>query len=118
MWWNWDKIVKIQKQLIRCIFIPTLLSLLPLFALAQTLPEMASIPRYINSNFNILKNPLSIQYVSLLCSRLNINCDETAGQKIFYWHLHLIPKRKGDVVNPRGDGRNIMAENIFYADKI
>ena len=31
-----------------------------------------------------------------------MNCGEVAGQTIFHCHVHLIPRRKGDVENPRG----------------
>ena len=41
---------------------------------------------------------------------LNIgwNCGEVAGQTVFHAHVHLIPRRKGDVENPRGGVRHLM----------
>lgn len=39
---------------------------------------------------------------------IGINCDEDAGQSIFHCHIHLIPRRKGDVESPRGGVRHII----------
>ncbi len=48
---------------------------------------------------------------------IGMNCGETAGQTIFHCHVHLIPRRKGDVENPRGGVRHIIAGKGFYEDK-
>jgi ATP adenylyltransferase len=37
---------------------------------------------------------------------LGMNCGGDAGQTIFHCHVHLIPRRPGDVENPRGGVRN------------
>ena len=36
------------------------------------------------------------------------NCGEVAGQTVFHAHVHLIPRRQGDVENPRGGIRHLM----------
>jgi ATP adenylyltransferase len=36
-----------------------------------------------------------------------------AGQTIFHCHIHIIPRRKGDVVNPTGGIRNIIPEGGY-----
>ena len=36
------------------------------------------------------------------------NCGEVAGQTVFHAHVHLIPRREGDVENPRGGVRHII----------
>jgi len=36
------------------------------------------------------------------------NCGASAGQTIFHAHLHLIPRRDGDVKNPRGGVRGVI----------
>jgi diadenosine tetraphosphate (Ap4A) HIT family hydrolase/5-methylcytosine-specific restriction endonuclease McrA len=48
---------------------------------------------------------------------IGMNCGETAGQTIFHCHVHLIPRRKGDVENPRGGVRHIISGKGFYEDK-
>ena len=45
---------------------------------------------------------------------IGMNCGETAGQTIFHCHVHLIPRRKGDVENPRGGVRHIITGKGFY----
>ncbi len=39
---------------------------------------------------------------------IGMNCGEVAGQTIFHCHIHLIPRRKGDVKEPRGGVRNVI----------
>ena len=39
---------------------------------------------------------------------LGINDGEAAGQTIFHAHVHLIPRRKGDVEIPRGGVRHVI----------
>jgi len=39
---------------------------------------------------------------------IGMNCGEVAGQSIFHCHIHLIPRRRGDVENPRGGVRHVI----------
>lgn len=39
---------------------------------------------------------------------IGINAGEVAGQTIFHCHMHLIPRRKGDVESPRGGVRHLI----------
>lgn len=39
---------------------------------------------------------------------IGINCGEDAGQTIFHAHVHLIPRRPGDVESPRGGVRAVI----------
>jgi ATP adenylyltransferase len=45
---------------------------------------------------------------------VGINSGSVAGQTIFHCHIHLIPRRRGDVANPRGGIRNIIAGKGSY----
>ena len=39
---------------------------------------------------------------------IGVNVGSVAGQTIFHCHFHLIPRRTGDVENPRGGVRHII----------
>ena len=39
---------------------------------------------------------------------VGINSGEYAGQTVFHMHIHLIPRYKNDVKNPRGGVRNVI----------
>jgi len=39
---------------------------------------------------------------------IGVNAGAVAGQTIFHCHFHLIPRRSGDVENPRGGVRHII----------
>jgi len=45
---------------------------------------------------------------------IGMNAGEVAGQTVFHCHIHLIPRRKGDVENPRGGVRHIIPGKGFY----
>lgn len=45
---------------------------------------------------------------------VGMNAGEDAGQTIFHCHIHLIPRRKGDVENPRGGVRHTIPGKGFY----
>ncbi len=45
---------------------------------------------------------------------VGINSGASAGQTIFHCHIHLIPRRDGDVENPRGGVRGVIAEKQAY----
>lgn len=45
---------------------------------------------------------------------IGINCGEVAGQTIFHVHVHLIPRFKGDMDDPRGGVRGVIPEKRIY----
>jgi ATP adenylyltransferase len=49
---------------------------------------------------------------------VGMNCGEIAGQSIWHCHVHLIPRRKGDVKNPRGGVRNIISGKGDYSGNL
>ena len=45
---------------------------------------------------------------------IGMNCGETAGQTIMHCHVHLIPRRRGDVEQPRGGVRGVIPAKQGY----
>ena len=48
---------------------------------------------------------------------VGVNIGKDAGQSIMHCHLHLIPRRKGDVEDPRGGVRGVIPEKQKYKRK-
>ena len=49
---------------------------------------------------------------------IGINEGEVAGRSVPHLHVHLIPRYKGDVENPRGGIRNILSDKADYFEEI
>jgi len=45
---------------------------------------------------------------------IGINSGEAAGQTIFHLHVHIIPRRHGDIADPRGGVRHVIPEKAKY----
>ena len=45
---------------------------------------------------------------------IGMNCGEVAGQSVWHCHIHLIPRREGDVKNPRGGVRTVISGKGDY----
>jgi len=75
------------------------------------------IMKSINALIKQEKNNLQKNDPSIEGFNIGMNCGEVAGQTIFHCHVHLIPRRKGDVENPRGGVRHIIPGKGFYTDK-
>ena len=46
-----------------------------------------------------------------------VNIGKDAGQSIMHCHLHLIPRRRGDVEDPRGGVRGVIPDKQKYKRK-
>ena len=51
---------------------------------------------------------------SLKGFNVGMNCGEVAGQTIPHAHIHLIPRRAGDMDDPKGGVRGVIPENMKY----
>ena len=47
---------------------------------------------------------------------IGINNGASAGQTVFHCHIHLIPRREGDVENPRGGVRHVIPNKGIYKE--
>ena len=45
---------------------------------------------------------------------IGMNCGESAGQTVFHFHCHIIPRYKGDVPDPRGGVRHSVIGKGYY----
>ncbi len=45
---------------------------------------------------------------------IGMNCGEHAGQTVFHFHCHVIPRYIGDMENPRGGVRHTVAGKGYY----
>ena len=74
-----------------------------------------------NAEINAFNELLLSQKKNLLEQDKNIsgfnvgfNSGEDAGQTVMHCHIHLIPRRHGDMENPRGGVRGVIPERIDY----
>jgi diadenosine tetraphosphate (Ap4A) HIT family hydrolase len=61
------------------------------------------------------RNLLGLDDSTIEGFNIGMNCGEVAGQTVFHCHVHLIPRRKGDVENPRGGVRHVIAGKGSYS---
>jgi diadenosine tetraphosphate (Ap4A) HIT family hydrolase len=45
---------------------------------------------------------------------IGMNCGHTAGQTVFHFHCHVIPRYKGDMDDPRGGVRHCVVGKGYY----
>ena len=73
-------------------------------------PELNAVRRMLDD----LRSSIMSKDASVSGFNVGVNSGASAGQTIFHCHVHLIPRRDGDVANPRGGVRGVIPEKQFY----
>ena len=68
----------------------------------------------VNTLLHSQKSQIQAEDSSVVAFNIGINAGEAAGQTVFHCHIHLIPRREGDVDNPRGGIRHTIPGKGFY----
>ena len=63
---------------------------------------------------SLLKRQMLEDDPSVQGFNVGMNCGEVAGQTVMHAHIHLIPRRVGDVEDPRGGVRGCVPEKMGY----
>ena len=61
-----------------------------------------------------MKEKIMDEEKAVLGFNVGINAGAVAGQTIMHSHIHLIPRRRNDVIDPRGGVRGIIPGMQFY----
>ena len=64
-----------------------------------------------------IKNKIVKKDSSIKGFNLGTNIGKVAGQSIMHCHIHLIPRRQGDVENPQGGVRSVIPKKQHYKRK-
>ena len=60
------------------------------------------------------KQPIKSSWRKIEWLHIGINVNEAAGQSVFHVHMHVIPRYKGDVPNPKGGVRGVIPNKQNY----
>ena len=71
----------------------------------------------LNRILKIQKNELTSLDNTITGFNVGVNIGKDAGQSIMHCHIHLIPRRKGDVEDPRGGVRGVIPSKQKYIRK-
>lgn len=74
-----------------------------------TLDERAALTRSIDIARQAIESQGTVDGFNI-----GINCGEAAGQTVFHLHVHVIPRRRGDVEDPRGGVRHVIPAKANY----
>ena len=65
-----------------------------------------------------IKNEIIKKDSSVKGFNVGTNAGKVAGQSILHCHIHLIPRRAGDVKNPQGGVRSVISSRQHYKRKV
>ena len=75
-------------------------------------PERNALHRLLNEGRTALRQTDT----TIAAFNVGVNAGKAAGQTVFHCHMHLIPRRAGDVTNPRGGVRGVFPSKQDYED--
>ena len=67
-----------------------------------------------NQLIKIVKDEIYAKDKSVKAFNIGSNIGKISGQSIMHCHIHLIPRREGDVENPQGGVRSVIPKNQHY----
>ena len=70
-----------------------------------------------NDLIQIVKNEILSKDLNVKGFNIGTNAGKIAGQSIMHCHIHLIPRRVGDVDNPQGGVRSVIPNKQHYKRK-
>jgi len=70
-----------------------------------------------NDLIQIVKNEILSKDTNVKGFNIGTNAGKIAGQSIMHCHIHLIPRREGDVENPQGGVRSVIPNKQHYKRK-
>ena len=70
-----------------------------------------------NDLIQIVKNEILSKDTNVKGFNIGTNAGKIAGQSIMHCHIHLIPRREGDVDNPQGGVRSVIPNKQHYKRK-
>jgi len=71
----------------------------------------------INQILNQQRNEILNLDENITAFNIGINDGKDAGQSIHHLHVHLIPRRKGDMENPQGGVRGVIPAKQKYVKR-
>ena len=70
-----------------------------------------------NDLIKIIKDEITIKDKTVKAFNVGTNAGKISGQSIMHCHIHLIPRRVGDVENPQGGVRSVIPNKQHYKRK-
>ena len=71
-----------------------------------------------NDLVKIVKEEIINKDTSVKAFNIGANVGKISGQSIMHCHIHLIPRREGDVENPQGGVRSVISKKQHYKHKL
>ena len=70
-----------------------------------------------NDLIRIVKNEILNKDQTVKAFNIGTNVGKVSGQSIMHCHIHVIPRREGDVENPQGGVRSVIPKKQHYKRK-